>query len=990
MFRKSNCAGLMLFSIALASGPLLAAQQEAETVSAVQAVSETELLPEITVTGSRIRRDAYTSASPVQIITSERSTLEGLQDPAQILQETAVASSSGQINTLFGNYLVDGGTGVQTLSLRGLGAQRTLVLLNGRRLPPAGAGGTVGPVDLNILPNSIINRIELLKDGASSIYGSDAVAGVANVITKTRLSGGRLGGTYNTAKGGGDQYTLDGTWGWSGDRGGFSLSGEYYNIKQLKLGERPEAACAEDLLYAAQDGMINAIPQYGIPARPVLEGERSDYIDPTTGEYLCWGVPAGYGTFYGGNYAWNPIGTYTAMPPGPGYVGTPISIPGWRRYTLHELYQPTDLELATDLIPYQQRVSFFGQGDYNFSSAAEAYGELMYSQRKSRQEGMRQLFPYVSFESDINPTGAYLYPIVAPLPFKSSQDVQVTRALGGLRGDIGTWRYDAYVSHSRSDAKYNQDVVPYDRLEAATGTYQEQAVWYLQGELIDDGVCGPSAPAGCVPLDEIFTVDALRYGIWSPETLAYITAVDKGRTKYDQTIFEGQITGDLFQLPAGPMAGAFGVVYRKDKINDVPGEFAVNNNSWGFTVSGITRGSDDVKEAYAELELPLLRGLPAVQDLSLNLSGRYSDYKTVGDAFTYKVGLNYKATDLLRFRGTYGTSFRSPALYELYLEDQVGFLGQTSIDPCINWGDPDFPKPQVIQDNCAADGIPPDYDGTGTSSAQIITGGGLGVLRPEESDALTVGVVLTPPGTGFSIAVDYWDIDVRDQVSSSSASIVGACYAQADFTPGEGFCSLFERFGGGPTPYAIDYVDASYRNIPAQRTKGFDANISYERATRFGQLEVESEITRTTYDKAEIYPGEERDYNGLVGEPRWAANMQARIRNGDWTFAWTTNFIGGEDNIGYQDEDGIIATSYSGLSTQVTSVKSIFIHDVSVRYLGNAYEVIFGATNLLSEDPPRASYGVAGMARLGTIPLSSQYYSLIQGTTVFLSVGRSF
>ncbi len=362
---------------------------------------------------------------------------------------------------------------------------------------------------------------------------------------------------------------------------------------------------------------------------------------------------------------------------------------------------------------------------------------------------MRQLFPFVSVESDINPTGYYFYPIVGMLPYGADQDVKVGRGLAGLRGDIGKWRYDAYLSHSHSDADYNQDVVPYDRLEAATGTYQDHADPFLLGELIPDGVCGPSAPAGCVPFASLFSVNGLRYGQYTPAELAYVTAVDRGNTKYDQTIFEAQATGDLLQLPAGPLAAAFGVQFRRDELKDVPGEFSRNDNSWGFTTSGITEGTDNVKEVYAEFELPLLSGLPLVQDLSLNLSGRYSDYKSVGNATTYKLGLNWKMTDMLRLRSTYGTSFRGPALYELYLKDQSGFLSQFSIDPCVNWADPDLNKSQVIQTNCAAAGIPGDYDGN-RGSALIVTGGGLGLLEPETSHALSVGFVITPPGTGFS------------------------------------------------------------------------------------------------------------------------------------------------------------------------------------------------------------------------------------------------
>ena len=314
MVLKSARCSLSLIGLSVAS---IVASAQSATPPAGGAAAD-EQLQEITITGSRIRKDAFTSASPIQIITTERSTLEGLQDTSQVLQEAAVASGSGQINTLFGGYVVDGGPGVQTISLRGLGAQRTLVLLNGRRLPPAGVGGTVGPVDLNIIPNSIVNRIELLKDGASSIYGSDAVAGVVNVITKTRANGGRINGQYNSASGGGDQYTFDGTYGWAGERGGFSVSAEWYKISRLTLGERPQAACGLDLLSAAQPGNIGAIARYGVPARAVQTGDSTDLINPFTGKPVCWSTQTGWGIVYSPTFAAR--GNITNLPRGPGYV----------------------------------------------------------------------------------------------------------------------------------------------------------------------------------------------------------------------------------------------------------------------------------------------------------------------------------------------------------------------------------------------------------------------------------------------------------------------------------------------------------------------------------------------------------------------------------------------------------------------------------------------------------------------------------------------
>jgi iron complex outermembrane recepter protein len=980
-----------LFSIALAVSSAIAAAQT-PTPARPNATDDAPLA-EVTVTGSRIRKDEYSSAAPVQIITSERSTLEGLADTAQVLQQATVASGSGQINSTFSGFVVDGGPGTQTLSIRGLGAQRTLILLNGRRLPPAGSGGQVGPVDLNIIPDSIINRIELLKDGASSIYGSDAVAGVANIITRTRATGGEISGQTNRISGGGDQSTLNGTWGWATDKGGASISAEWYRREKLSVGEREFSRCQQDYYFAAEDGPVGGVAAYGIPPRTALTGERSDALDPRTNQYKCYtgGNAQGYVLTYSpttGGF----IGTRTNSAPLPGYVFSGANnnpAPGWRFIPFEERNFDDPENLKEDLIPYGDRLSLFVQGDYSLGQA-EIYGELLANRRVSKQVSRRTFFPDVSNLSSINPFNGSAGPgrLAQPhiiLPFDAEQEVSVWRALAGVKGDISTWRYDVYASHSRSDADYSRIVVPNANVEAGTGTTQDGNFDFI-------GVCQPGSPAGCVPLNGLFTVPGLQRGELSAAERAYLLAVDTGNTKFDQTIVEAQITGDLFTLPAGDVGAAFGVSYRKDKINDVPGELSRTGNVWGSISAATTKGTDDVKEIYGEIELPLLRGASFAQDLSLNLSGRHSEYDSVGNATTYKLGLNWKLNDLLRFRGTYGTSFRAPALYELYLADQVSFLSQNQVDPCANWGDPDRPKPQVIQTNCAADGIPADWAANG-AGAEIITGGGLGRLKPEDSDAISIGLILTPPGTGFSAALDYFDIKVEQQVGSFSLGTVGACYSDPRFRTIAGFCDLFTRDLDPDSTRYLDIleVDASYRNIPDQRTKGFDLNASYTHDYSFGTIEVEGEATYTTYDKTELFAGRILDSNGLVGEPKLVADVQTRYRKGDWTFSWTMNYTGSGTNLGYEEEEGLADSGIYG-GNIITGVSAVITHDLSARYRADKYEIRGGITNVTNEKPAIVSNSDApgSVLRVGNAPLSSQYLSLSEGRGVFLSLTHSF
>jgi iron complex outermembrane receptor protein len=977
---------------------LAAAPLHAQTPPQPKAEVEEE---EIVITGSRIKRDEFTSAAPVQVVTRERTVLEGVTDQAEAIQNTSTAAGSGQINSTFTGFVVDGGPGINTVSLRGLGAQRSLVLLNGRRLPPAGVGGTVGPVDLNILPNSIVNRIEILKDGASSIYGSDAVAGVINVITRQRLEGGRIGATANNLPGGGDEYQVEGGYGWTWDNASLSISGEFYSRKELEYGDRSFLSCIEDNVTAAANSTIPAPGGYNIAARPVNAGERSDIIDPRTGRFKCFnhGVSGFVQTF---NIFTGALASRTNAAPIPGLTTTAglalnNPIPGWRFIPFQERTNDDPRDLGSSVISPADRYSVFVQGDWRPEAfgGAELYTEILANRRESSQDNFRQLFPWVAFDSAINPFDFNTVGLAATrdarpivlVPSNGEQEVDVVRALAGVRGDFGStsWSYDVYASHSTSRGDYIGDVIPEDRLVAGTGTFQTGPNATLS---TPGGVCPPGSPAGCVPFRGLFTVPGLQRGEFSAAEQAYFFAKEAGNTKFDQTIIEAQFTGDLFDLPAGTLAAATGLSFRRDKIDDTPGEFSINRNSWGRITAGRTAGDDSLWEAYAELEVPLLRGITAIKDLTLNLSGRYSDYDSVGDATTYKVGLNWVLNDWVRVRSTYGTSFRAPALYELFLEDQTSFLDQQSIDPCIRWGDPDTPAPPVIARNCAAAGIAPDFGG-GATSALITTGGGLGRLKPEDSDSLSVGLVLTPPDWGLNVAVDYFDIKVNNQVTSLAAAVVGACYAFEPF-PTPGFCNLFTRGPDG----GISTIDASYRNVPSQSTSGYDITIAYEKDFTIGRLEIDSQITYTEDDETELFPGRSFLPNGTIGEPEWVGSVQTRFERGDWTFAWTVNYTGKGDQLGYEGEDGIVLPlpGLTVLSNNITKVDEFVTNDLAVRYAADKWSAVFTVTNVLNERPPLVSAGddAGSVQRLGNVPLSSQYFSGLLGRSFVVNFEYEF
>lgn len=963
------------------------------TPAAPEAAPADDTTTEVVVTGSRIRHSEYNSSAPVQIITGEKSSLSGMISAAEVLQNSSIAATSGQINNTFTGFVVDGGAGISTLSLRGLGAQRTLVLINGRRMPPAGVGGTVGPVDLNFIPQSLVSRYEILKDGASSIYGSDAVAGVVNIITEKNFEGLQLSADAKISdNSGGESYDTSLLYGKSFDKGNFLVSVDYFEQKALRYSDRDQFSCPTDNYYDA-------------------DGNRADIIDPTTGTYKCFGSSgvSGYiGTYlpfeYGGSYWGSRVPTVDGSGVGsegvPGYVFIPYAK---RNFNGKRAQNDT-------VISPVKRLNIFAQGNYRpeWAGGAELYTELMYGQRKSEQDATRQLFPYYREQVSINPfkdafggVGLIANPI-ALAPFSSEQTVDYGRFLGGARGTWGNWNWDAYISTSKSTGKYTTDVIPLDRLNAATGTDQTTLDYMYN----DGGVCETGAPAGCVPLD-LFSYDAIVNGVYTPQEEAYLFVKDKGTTDYTQTIAEATLTGDLFELPAGPLGAAFGVSFRHDAINDTPGEYSRTGNSWGLITAGQTKGEDNLSEAYFELEAPLLRNHFAVEDFTLNLSGRFSNYDSVGSAWTYKIGFDWAVDKTLRLRGTYGTSFRAPALYELYLNDQTSFLSQRAVDPCINYGVPgedgQLHTNATVRANCAADGLPGDYSGAG-SSAEIHTGGGKD-LNPETSAAATFGFVLTPPDTGFKFAVDFWRIKVADQISSSGAGIVGACYSSVYFRSQPGFCDLFTRDldTTSPTFGMIETIDANYRNIPTEQTKGIDFTTSYEYEFNFGKLSIDSQLSYIKEHKYQIFAGDViDDYAGTIGDPHWAGDVQTRFKHKDWTLTWTVNYTSDATNIGYYGETGS-ANIYDGSlpaglgygSDEVfyaAKVKPFYLHDLTLRYQAKTWSIIGGVTNLLDTHAPTLGKGVySGSAgRLGNSAFSSQYYSAYIGRQFYLHFDKNF
>ena len=393
----SRAISCVLTAGALGISAQALAQDDAD---AATVTDDGAVIEEIIATGSRIKRDDFSSSTPIDVVKAEDAATRGISDIASLLQTSTVAAGSPQVNASISSaFVTNGGTGAETISLRGLGANRTLTLINGRRAGPAGTRGAVSSVDLNVIPLSAVERVEILKDGASSVYGSDAVAGVVNIITK-KGDGGQVDGFVSMpSDSGGERTNLSASWGKSYDRGHFRVTGEYSKQSELKKGDRDYFNCGEQYIFDPDTG------------------ERADVVDPRTGNYACrdllWGhvwvydyqdYGPGPSNWPGGSllqYDYDgDLGNYVPGLAAPENEFSMVTPPGW---------YPVGYDRASDgvanadhpfqdgasLVPDVEKMTLFVDGEYEISDGITAYGELLMNRRKTSVNGYRQFWGYI-------------------------------------------------------------------------------------------------------------------------------------------------------------------------------------------------------------------------------------------------------------------------------------------------------------------------------------------------------------------------------------------------------------------------------------------------------------------------------------------------------------------------------------------------------------------------------------------------------------------
>ncbi|MFM6853263.1 MAG: TonB-dependent receptor domain-containing protein, partial [Sphingopyxis sp.] len=389
------------------------------------------------------------------------------------------------------------------------------------------------------------------------------------------------------------------------------------------------------------------------------------------------------------------------------------------------------------------------------------------------------------------------------------------------------------------------------------------------------------------------------------------------------------------------------------------------------------RGNDQVLEAFGELEIPLLRNLPFAQDLTLNVSARATDYRSYGTDYTYKIGGIYTPVDWLSLRGTYGTSYRAPALFEQYLSPTSGFLS-SNLDPCNNYGALDATSPRAV--NCAAEGLSPNFQATsGVTVFQM--GGAAAGLEAETSTNLTVGLVFQPElGTAFgdlSLAVDYYDIKVSNgEARAGASSILSLCYDDPQFRAGGSFCRLVTRAAGSNALTVND----SYINLSVDIVRGIDYTLRYARDIGTARLRINGVLNQYLEQSGKLFADDPLDdLNGTLNTPKFSGQIDGTVEWKSWQFRYGLEWV-----------DGMDSTEYLGLdpatSTYIFKVDDYFTHSASVRWRGDDFGITMGVRNLTNRTPPQISAGA--YSRVGNSPLYSGYDYV--GRTFFINVSADF
>ncbi len=856
----------------------------------------------VTVTGSRISGSTTQQASHVTVVTAKDIQRTGATTVDEVLRRLPNVSLQG-INKNNNN----GGEGLATLDLRNLGSTRTLVLVNGRRFVSSGGDS----VDFNTIPIAMVERIDVLLEGAAVIYGSDAVAGVVNIILKDDFDGVRadlIGGI--SGQGDAEELGMGVTMGKNHDKGNVTV-----NVTGLV--RRP--VWQKDRKWARDS----------IGDRSFTNGyDKSDGVDVI---YGSGAVPAGRA----GGAVFNPG-------------------PDGRGYAPFDSYNKDDRYFFSKrqyLAGTQERFQVTLLADYDLTKHSRAFMEGMHTYRHSQTKLAPQ--PFIGGNStypngfSVPVTNPYIpKDYLASLPAGTDSitllrrnvevgdrindiDANTTRAVFGFAGDVPKYELDWEVygnfGISRSSATTSNSINLSRSIESA-----------------DPTACAANAATGCV------VGDFFGAGDLQPAVVDYIRYKDVATTGYSQVSSGASVSAKPVDLwGAGKLGLAGGLLYRREAGYNQPSPVTIAGESAGNGLDP-TRGNFNAYEGFLEMGIPILTGLPGAEELSIDLAGRTSYYDSFGSKFTWRTSAVYAPTKDFKFRGTYSKAFRNPAITDLFGGNADSY--ETLTDPCNNW-DTAAPSEEVRK-NCMAQGVPAGYNQNSISGSQIRTNiGGNKKLEAETATVFDVGLVLTPTfipreaGT-VTASVDYYQVNVDNAITNPQPQyLLDNCYNSPGLS-----AETCDNLGRGPNG-AINKLNARLQNIGKSETAGFDAALNYDIGLAAIGLPAENRLNLGWQGNRLLYyddtlNGDKVRYgkkitagSGTYTEWRWTFN--ATVSGENWSATSTNRYIGGAKY--FQAPYGSIPDDW---------VDQIIYWDLSAQYSFDQLTVVGGVSNLLDETPP--------------------------------------
>ncbi|WP_298769390.1 TonB-dependent receptor [uncultured Shewanella sp.] len=939
MYKNNYLANSVRFALMSA---VTASAITVPSVFAAEAEEKAAKVERISVTGSRIKRSDMETASPVTVIDASAIQALGSASIDGVLQQLT-ASGGGMTSATTNN----GGRGNATVNLRGLGEERTLVLVNGRRMIPSGTGAS-STVDLNTIPVSMVERIEVLKDGASATYGSDAIAGVVNVILKRDFEGFELNAqTGMSEHGDGDETIIDVTMGNSFDKGNLVM-----NIQYTKRGETGQADRGYSSCPLAESGGTSLY----------CGGSSTSLGGHVTGDNNFEITKSGTDKFGNPVYAIGDAGFYGE------YVDDGAGNPTFKYFdennkkadlsgrggTYHDYIYEGDNNDKFNYNEYSylytplERINLTTSGTYELFDSITFFAEGMYSKRWTNQqmapEPVGVEFAYNPLSGNgisipINDTVSYSQAgwmsdalvgsvqtgenvsygrrLLESGTRNFAQSVDTIRIVAGLEGEFDNgWTWDVALNKGRNDA---------------TSTTENL---HNMSAITDDITAG--------------TFDPVLQASWSGANLAQYnyTSIEKSYTEMD--IYSANLSGDIMELPAGELGFATGVSHRKESAGKTPDPITAQGLGSDDREEA-TSGSYTVKAAYLELAVPLLSELPLAQQVDLSAAIRYFDYNTFGDDNTWKLGLTWQVNDSIMLRGVRSTAFRAPSVDELYggAVNSYSFISHAA---------------------------------SAFDQAKVTVGGNEN-LKPEEANITTLGVVLQPSFLeNFSATVDYFDIDITNAITELDADYIANLCVSDTGQLQNGGNAVCQDASVYVAPDTRIIFNNGQRNVGGESTTGFDINMAYTFEGLGLDWRINSDTTIITKFETTDQNGTVTDYAGKItsssdigGYAKYKSNLDLRAAGDDWSATYQIRYIDGMESMSAACDSGCYGPE----------TDAVFYHNLSGTYILNE-TVSFGAgvNNLFDQEPEYyTGYNSANTAPAIYDVLGRYYY--LRGTVRF-------